>query len=94
MYLTTTVKPELYVDTSLGSHLQINFDVVFHHIPCSCVLINRNLLIEIDISVNAMDKAGNHQLNIHHDVMTTRLNQSGHPVDDKPEKESTVPSKF
>jgi len=74
-YLSSTVRPELYVDTTLGSHLQINFDVIFHHIPCSFV------------SVNAMDKAGNHQLNIHHDVFTTRLDTHGIPVNDVPEKE-------
>ena len=36
-YLTKEVHPELFVDTSRGQKLQINIDVTFPHIGCSCM---------------------------------------------------------
>lgn len=35
-FLTSDIKPELYVDTTLGELIQINLDVVFPSLPCSC----------------------------------------------------------
>jgi len=43
-------------------------NITFPSLPC------------ILLSVNAIDKAGNHQLDVHHDVYTTRLNSNGTPV--------------
>jgi len=59
---------ELLVDTSLGASIKINIDITFHALPCAF------------ISVNAMDKSGNHQLNIHHNIVNTRLTHDGAPV--------------
>jgi hypothetical protein len=36
IYLSSDIKPELYVDTSLGEQIQINVDVTFHALPCAC----------------------------------------------------------
>jgi hypothetical protein len=35
-YLTTEVRPELFVDTSRGERLLINVDVTFLAMPCAC----------------------------------------------------------
>lgn len=35
-YLTTSLKEELFVDTSRGSKLRINFDFVINTISCDC----------------------------------------------------------
>jgi hypothetical protein len=59
----------------LGEQLQINIDIDFPALPCSF------------ISVNAMDKTGNHQLNIHDNIVTIRLDKSGNPVPDTARKE-------
>lgn len=34
IFLSSDIKPELYVDTSLGEHIQINLDIAFHALPC------------------------------------------------------------
>jgi len=74
-YITESVRPRLYVDTTLGEQLQINIDIDFPALPCSF------------ISVNAMDKTGNHQLNIHDNIVTIRLDKFGIPVPDTARRE-------
>ncbi len=44
-YLKTEVQPQLYVDTSRGEKLRINFDVVFPALPCACKLTFRLFII-------------------------------------------------
>eukprot|EP01125_Pyxidicula_operculata_P016401 TRINITY_DN5635_c0_g1_i1.p1 TRINITY_DN5635_c0_g1~~TRINITY_DN5635_c0_g1_i1.p1 ORF type:complete len:381 (+),score=72.36 TRINITY_DN5635_c0_g1_i1:67-1209(+) len=65
LFLRRDIRAELKVDSTIGAHLQVNLDIIFHHLPCAF------------ISVNAMDKTGNYQLNIHHNVFTSRLDQDG-----------------
>lgn len=36
IYLTSDIKPELYVDTSLGESIQINLDLTFPSLACAC----------------------------------------------------------
>jgi len=50
-------------------------DIVFHHLPCGF------------LSVNALDKTGNHLLDIHHDLYTTRLDKNGVPISNTAERE-------
>lgn len=69
IFLGDEIQPELSVDTSLQDKIHINFDIVFPSLSCAL------------ISVNAMDKTGDHQLNIHHSVQTTRLTKDGKPVE-------------
>jgi len=66
-YLETEVQPELYVDVSRGEKLRINFDILFPHLPCSYV------------SLDAMDVAGEHQFDVHHNVFKKRLSPEGAP---------------
>jgi hypothetical protein len=33
-YLSTDIRPELFVDTTRGEKLRINMDLTFHNLPC------------------------------------------------------------
>jgi len=64
-YLATETADRLYVDVSRGEKLRINFDITFPHIPCSL------------LSVDAMDMAQSHQLDVSHDVNKQPIDKSG-----------------
>jgi len=64
-YLSTDIRPELFVDTTRGEKLRINMDLTFHNLPCGL------------ISVDAMDISGEHQLDIDHNIFKKRLGSDG-----------------
>jgi len=67
-FLQTEVHPQLFVDTSRGEKLRINMEVLFPALPCSY------------LSVDAMDVAGEHQLDVAHNIFKKRLDKSGNPI--------------
>ena len=73
-YLTPSVDEQLFVDTSRGSKLKINLDIVFPKIGCDF------------LSLDAQDVTGEQQLSIEHNIFKRRLDlETGQPLDD-PEK--------
>ncbi|XP_077866155.1 endoplasmic reticulum-Golgi intermediate compartment protein 3-like [Saccoglossus kowalevskii] len=73
-YLTKEVTPELYVDTTRGEKMRINLDITFPTLPCGY------------LSIDAMDVAGEQQLDVDHNIMKSRIDKNGKPVA-TPEKE-------
>lgn len=77
-YLTPAVDEQLFVDTTRGSKLRINIDVVFPKIGCDF------------LSLDAQDVSGEQHIAIDHNVYKRRLDlETGMPIDE-PEKHDVV----
>eukprot|EP01090_Pellita_catalonica_P000463 TRINITY_DN10325_c0_g1_i1.p1 TRINITY_DN10325_c0_g1~~TRINITY_DN10325_c0_g1_i1.p1 ORF type:complete len:393 (-),score=46.66 TRINITY_DN10325_c0_g1_i1:65-1243(-) len=68
-FMTVDVKPELYVDTSRGETLQINFDITFPALPC------------IYLTIDALDSSGNQQLDVIDTIYKIRTDANGNPIE-------------
>ncbi|KAL6432732.1 hypothetical protein ACFW04_006258 [Cataglyphis niger] len=69
-YLTPSMNEELFVDTSRGSKLRINVDIIVPTISCDL------------LSIDAMDTTGEQHLDIEHNIFKRRLDLSGKPIED------------
>ncbi|KAK2584459.1 hypothetical protein KPH14_006835 [Odynerus spinipes] len=79
-YLTPTLSEELFVDTSRGSKLRINLDIIVPTLSCDL------------LSIDAMDTTGEQHLQIEHNVFKRRLDLSGKPIED-PQKTNITDTK-
>ncbi|XP_076764323.1 endoplasmic reticulum-Golgi intermediate compartment protein 3 [Xylocopa sonorina] len=69
-YLTPSLSEELFVDTSRGSKLRINLDIIVPTISCDL------------LSIDAMDTTGEQHLQIEHNIFKRRLDLNGKPIED------------
>lgn len=92
---------ELIVDTSRGSKLKINFDIIVHQISCDFLslgkLFQTHFPIEsfwkwVSLLADALDVSGVQHIGIEHNVYKRRLDLNGKPIED-PVKEQHVGEK-
>ena len=69
-YLTVIKTEQMVVDTTISEKLKVNFNISFPSLSCK------------DAHLNAMDVAGDLQINMHHDVFKRRLDSKGEPIGD------------
>ena len=69
-FLTPAMSEELFVDTSRGEKLKINFDLIVHHVSCDY------------LSLDAMDVSGEQHIGIEHNVYKRRLDLDGKPLEE------------
>jgi len=67
-YFTVITHEHMRVDTAIGDNLQINVDITFHALTCA------------EVHLDAMDVAGDNQINIEHDMIKQRLASDGTPI--------------
>lgn len=67
-FMTAPTKEHLVVDTSLGEKLNITIDLTFHALTCA------------DVHVDAMDVAGDNQMQVEHNMLKQRLSAEGQPI--------------
>jgi len=70
------------VDTSLGKKLQVNLNITFHALGCD------------EVHIDAMDVAGDNQIDIDHDMWKTRLTAGGQWIGDPFTEEVGVQEKL
>ena len=64
-FMTVNTNELLKVDTTIGQKLKINLDITFHALTCA------------EAHLDAMDVAGDNQLNIEHQMMKQRISSTG-----------------
>ncbi|GAA5938031.1 retrograde cargo receptor ERV46 [Sporobolomyces koalae] len=67
-YRRVHMEPSIVVDRSRGEKLVVNLNVTFPRVPC--------YLLSVDI----MDISGEHQNDVNHDLLKTRISESGKPI--------------
>lgn len=67
-YMTPKFKEHMIVDTSLGQQLRINVNITFHSLTCN------------EVHLDAMDVAGDNQLNVEHEMVKQRVSRHGVPI--------------
>ncbi|XP_053625611.1 endoplasmic reticulum-Golgi intermediate compartment protein 3 [Plodia interpunctella] len=76
-YMSPNISEELFVDTSRGHKLQINFDIVVPAISCNYLVLD------------AMDSSGEQHLQMDHNIHKRRLDLDGNPIEE-PKKQEIV----
>ena len=67
-FLTPTTTDHIVVDTLVGERLQINLNITFFHLSC------------LEANLDAMDVAGEQQLNLDHTIVKRRIDSNGQPL--------------
>jgi hypothetical protein len=70
-FFAVEYKEHMIVDTTLNQKLKINVDMTFHSLTCA------------DVHLDAMDVAGDNQLNIESEMYKQRITSEGRPIGEK-----------
>ena len=80
-YRRIHLEPSIIVDRSRGEKLVIEMDVTFPRVPCyrklSWTIGTRNVAEDAVLSLDVMDISGEHQSDLEHDMVKTRLSKDG-----------------
>ncbi|XP_045511313.1 endoplasmic reticulum-Golgi intermediate compartment protein 3 [Colias croceus] len=76
-YMSPNISEELFVDTSRGHKMKINFDIIVPRISCDYLVLD------------AMDSSGEQHLQMDHNIYKRRLDLNGNPIEE-PKKEEIV----
>ncbi|CAH2104739.1 unnamed protein product [Euphydryas editha] len=79
-YMSPNISEELFVDTSRGHKLKINFDIVVPRISCDYLVLD------------AMDSSGEQHLHLDHNIHKRRLDLNGIPIEEPKKEEFPVSS--
>ncbi|CAH0404761.1 unnamed protein product [Chilo suppressalis] len=79
MYMSPNIFEELFVDTSRGHKLRINFDITVPRISCDYLVLD------------AMDSSGEQHLQMDHNIHKRRIDLDGNPIEE-PKKENFITS--
>lgn len=106
-YLTPTITEELFVDTTRSHKLKINLELVIPSISCNCEYLRwyeyclahfdpHNFVSELnlsDLSLDAMDSAGDQHLHIDHNIYKRRVDLDGNPIDEAKKEDIATSTK-
>ncbi|XP_038209767.1 endoplasmic reticulum-Golgi intermediate compartment protein 3 [Zerene cesonia] len=76
-YMSPNISEELFVDTSRGHKMKINFDIIVPRISCDYLVLD------------AMDSSGEQHLQMDHNIYKRRLDLNGNPIEE-PKKEEII----
>ncbi|XP_013181147.1 PREDICTED: endoplasmic reticulum-Golgi intermediate compartment protein 3 [Papilio xuthus] len=79
-YMSPNISEELFVDTSRGHKLRINFDIIVPSISCSYLVLD------------AMDSSGEQHLQMDHNIHKRRLDLDGNPIEEPKKEEIAISS--
>ncbi|XP_034836591.1 endoplasmic reticulum-Golgi intermediate compartment protein 3 [Maniola hyperantus] len=79
-YMSPNISEELFVDTSRGHKLRINFDIIVPRISCDYLVLD------------AMDSSGEQHLQMDHNIHKRRLNLDGVPIEEPKKEEIALSS--
>ncbi|XP_022123074.2 endoplasmic reticulum-Golgi intermediate compartment protein 3 [Pieris rapae] len=74
-YMSPNISEELFVDTSRGHKIRINFDIIVPRISCNYLVLD------------AMDSSGEQHLQIDHNIFKRRLDLDGNPIEEAKKEE-------
>ncbi|CAH0726660.1 unnamed protein product, partial [Brenthis ino] len=79
-YMSPNISEELFVDTSRGHKLRINFDIIVPRISCDYLVLD------------AMDSSGEQHLQMDHNIHKRRLDLNGVPIEEPKKQEIAISS--
>ncbi|XP_023955227.2 endoplasmic reticulum-Golgi intermediate compartment protein 3 [Bicyclus anynana] len=79
-YMSPNISEELFVDTSRGHKLRINFDIIVPRISCDYLVLD------------AMDSSGEQHLQMDHNIHKRRLDLDGLPIEEPKKQEIALSS--